>query len=270
MIAPTKIESGFNLDKIFQDAERERAERKKAEREHAKQKHANVTRMNLDDLARLEFTENREAQWPDAIAYCVNEHSMLHSAREAAYYRIGMQGTRHENDAYQHTITRTAYIQFYEGDNAFAAFDDIADPEKNIILARADEGFQVHGRGNQWLLPLDDPHIKAILERARKTGRIVRVPHVEYLDSPVPETGKYGTEGLMKAIILDQAEPYAALLGYAPTYSGYVAFGKPRQDLALIQGVAMPHMGKNFFTFSIDRGMNCYGTARGVRIGGAP
>jgi hypothetical protein len=162
---------------------------------------------------------------PDAVRFARERNSVLQSAREAVAFRIAAQGEDHAND-YQ--VTRTAAFYVKNKGKFFVAFDD--DPTENILLARAQEGYDAHYSKGKWLVCKDDPLIRAALGRAEKTGRNVPVPlenAVELATTARNGASEYGTSNLIRATIGDLAEPYAAFLNHNNHRTGYEFFLTP-------------------------------------------
>lgn len=157
---------------------------------------------------------------PSAVKFAA-QHGVLQSAREAAAFRIEANGADN-SDRYQATRT----VAVYGPD--FVAFDDTPNPEANIILARAKEGYDFNSKIGTWQLPESDRHIKGILERAGKAGRIVTLPRA----SP----NEFTDNEIVQAILGDMAEPYANQLegqGYKNTYVYTLARDEGREKLAV-------------------------------------
>src|SRR3989344_3643790 len=108
--------------------------------------------------------------WNNAVKFAADRNAVLQSAREGLALRIEANGQDGAND-YQ--ATRTAVVYVKVDSKWYAAFDDTADKEQNIFLARAQEGYTNHSTNGKWLLPKTDKHVAGILARAGKTGRIV-------------------------------------------------------------------------------------------------
>jgi hypothetical protein len=157
-------------------------------------------------LENLIFTasSNEKLSWPQAVSFCAERNSMLQSLPEAACFRCHADGADHSNEQ---QVTRTAAVYFYKNGRRYIAFDDIADPKKNIILARAECGFRSCRRDGTWLLSMNDKHVKQILARADRDGRIVELTHRHY----APMFYVFGAR-MAKAILGDMADTYAAFL----------------------------------------------------------
>ena len=149
--------------------------------------------------------------WDDAVKFADERNAILQSAREGLALRIEANGQDHASD-YQLTRTAVAYVKV-DG-KWYAAFDDIADKEQNIILARGQEGYNSHKTLNKWLLPKTDAHVAGILDRAEKAGRIVEVKEspLELATKQTGEKSPFGQNEVMQAIAGDVAEPYAHFL----------------------------------------------------------
>ena len=110
--------------------------------------------------------------FPKAVFFALHNGGVLQSAREAVLYRM-LVG---KGDLQYYYLTRTACIYFKEHGAYFVAFDD--DPEQNILLSRAQEGFDSHSRNNSWVVSVQDPLIKNAIFRAKRDGRVVAVNDV--------------------------------------------------------------------------------------------
>ncbi|MBW2986142.1 hypothetical protein KY333_02115 [Candidatus Woesearchaeota archaeon] len=167
------------------------------------------------DFAGVEFTEHSDKwlTWPDAVRFAAEQGdgAILQSSREAAAFRIEAKG-KHDADKYQ--STRNVALYFKVGDKFYCAIDDIADSEQNIVIARAQEGYNSHSNNDKYLLPVTDSLVKGALSRAEKTGRIVEVIEspLELKTKEVKKKSEFGQHDWNKAILLDMAEPYAKML----------------------------------------------------------
>ena len=163
----------------------------------------------------VEFTEhsNEWLTWPKAVKFAAEQGdgAILQSAREAGAFRIEADG-EHNIDLYQ--TTRAIALYFKVGDKFYCAIDDVVDPEQNIVLARAQEGFESHSSEGKYLLPVTDSLVKGSLLRAEKTGRIVRTTEspLELKTKEVDKKSEFGQNDWNKAILLDVAESYAQML----------------------------------------------------------
>ena len=167
------------------------------------------------DFVGVEFTEHSKEwlNWPDAVEFAFEQGNgaILQSAREAAAFRIEAEG-KHDADLYQ--ATRNVALYFKVGDKFYCAIDDVIDPEQNIVIASAEEGFKSHLNEDKYLLPVTDSLVKGVLSRAEKTGRIVEATEspLELKTKAVNGKSEFGQNDWNKAILLDMAEPYAGML----------------------------------------------------------
>ncbi|MBS3125379.1 hypothetical protein J4211_03970 [Candidatus Woesearchaeota archaeon] len=163
----------------------------------------------------VKFTESSPGYltWQNAVKFAEERGAVLQSAREGLALRIEANGQDNAND-YQATRTAVAYVKV-DG-KWYAAFDDVANPEQNIILARSQEGYNAHKSNNNWLLPKTDKHVAGILDRAEKAGRIVEVKEspLELSTRPVHPNGSsaFGQNKVVQAFTGDIAESYANFL----------------------------------------------------------
>ena len=156
---------------------------------------------------------------PDAVRLAQERNSVLQSAREAVAFRLAAVGADGAND-YQ--VTRTAALYFTAAGKAFLAFDD--DAKDNILLLRAQEGYDVHASTGTWLVSKSDPLITAALHRAEKADRILPAPLENTLRFSTDSrrgVSEYGTSKVVRATIGDLAEPYASFLSEKGYRSGY-------------------------------------------------
>jgi len=166
-------------------------------------------------FAGVEFTEHSKEwlDWLEAVRFASaqGDGAILQSAREAAAFRIEAEG-EHDADLYQ--ATRTVVLGIKVGNDFYQAIDDIADPEQNIAIARAQEGYASHSNDGKYLLPVTDSLVKGVLSRAEKTGRIVRATEspLELKTKEVKKKSEFGQNDWNRAILLDMAEPYAGML----------------------------------------------------------
>jgi hypothetical protein len=159
-------------------------------------------------LEGLTFTGSSKEylEWPKAVKFCADKNSVLQSLREAVGFRAEANGA---DDADKYQVTRTVAVYFTDkSGKRYVAFDDIADPKKNIILARVREGYDACEKKNVWHLPMNDKHVKQIMARAEKDGRVIEVPEAQ--EWPLKDT--YATQPLVKASMGDMAEANAQFL----------------------------------------------------------
>lgn len=146
----------------------------------------------------------------DAITLTRKMGGVLQSAREATAFCIEANGADNANLA-QATRTVVAYVQV--GDKWYAAVDDIADPEQNIVLAmhkQIDEKDTIS-------LTETDPHVRGILERAKRDSRMFLISKQSDLElATQPEEGisPFGLCAGIRAILGNDSQPeaYAAFL----------------------------------------------------------
>ncbi|MBI4150293.1 hypothetical protein HY488_02720 [Candidatus Woesearchaeota archaeon] len=170
-----------------------------------------IERKGFEDIV---FTASSQEYlaWPAAVAFAKERNAVLQSAREAAAFRIEADGQDDDN-LYQPTRTVVAY--FRDGNKWYAAVDDVADPKRNIVLARADEGYKAHKAHNKWVLPKRDGYVRSLLDRATKNERVFSVGEQSPLELVTkPQMGKspfVANDGI-KAILGDTSKNYARFL----------------------------------------------------------
>ncbi len=152
----------------------------------------------------------------DAVKFASERKAILQSALEAAAFRIVADGAY---DADSHHATRTVVAYRKDGDKFYAFVDDIADPRKNIVLCRAQKGYDAHVKQDKWVLPIKNAHVKSLLKRAEKSGRIVEVTEerteegiLELETMQVNGMSEFGQNAWNKAILQEISEPYARML----------------------------------------------------------
>jgi len=218
--------------------------------------------------------------WPEAVKFASEslERGVLQSAREAAGWRIAAQGKQHAD---KHQLTRTTAVYVKMNGKWYIAIDDIADPEKNIILTRAQELYDAHDKEGKCVLPKDDPYVKGILERAEKADRIVEVHEegsVRYEEGSVKlstaqKNGKsdFGQHATNQAIFQEVAEPHAQYLKrnyYDPCHCWTLTTeGVERLHLkdneVEVRGVSLG--GKSFFAYTLFNKVSG-GSGRGTHV----
>ena len=217
----------------------------------------------------LTFTcsSKEDLNLPQAIKYCVHRNSILQAAHEGIGFRIAAAGTEEEEEANQLQITRTACVGVAINGKKYLAFDDDRDAKRNILLARAqayDNAIQTRG---YWRLPMKDKHIKDILARAEKSGRIVECPTRD--NWPVAQhdgVSVYGTQPIVKAALCDQAEPNAAFLAQKGFKAGYMFTDDPIEGKAEVWVVDLGSVGDRALGYvSANEPTDFVGRARGVR-----
>jgi len=127
---------------------------------------------HLPGFEHLVFSESSASYLvlPESIAFATQRDSVLQSAREAWAFRIDSYGTL-ESDRYQ--STRTAALGFKVGNQYGIAFCDSNKPDENILLARPQEGYDLHSTDKPWLVSKEDPVVRVMLARAQDEHRVV-------------------------------------------------------------------------------------------------
>lgn len=163
---------------------------------------------------RVVFTRSSPFDWirPKAIALLEERGGVLQSTREAAAFRIEADSA---DDAGQPQITRTIVMYFRHEGRWYAAVDDISDPQQNITLAQADEGYRIHQRYHKFAFLKKDARIRDLLARAEKAGRVFGVSDQISLELTTEQTdgmSAFGQYEGNKAILGDVSEDYATFL----------------------------------------------------------
>ncbi len=212
--------------------------------------------------------------WPAAVAFAREQNSVLQSAREVAAFRIEAKG---HDSADEYQTTRTVVAYFHDGNAWHAAVDDIADPEQNIVLARAQEGYDAHSKQNTWSLPKTDAHVRGLLERAGKTGRIYAVNDhspLKLVTLQIDGKSAFGQDAGIQTILGDTSEDYAAFLTERKRNAGYLYHLTPKtletldpsKEKAEIRLVGLGGVD-DYDLNDVNAYNRCdyYGRARGVR-----
>jgi len=159
---------------------------------------------------------------PQSVAFATERDSVLQSAREAWAFRIDSNGAL-DSDRYQ--STRTAALGVRVGNQYCIAFCDSNHPDENVLLARPQEGYDLHSTGKPWLVRNDDPVIKRMLERAREEHRVVPALEttLELCTNHTGGTSPYGMHSITQAILgKDLAAHVASYLRERGFCNGYV------------------------------------------------
>ncbi len=188
--------AGFSKD----DALRQLAEEQKAEAEQKRKEaeRAAAEKKRLEDLARgnawkgsvvpfsgvvldnIEFgpSSDEGLNQPDAVRFA-GQFGILQSAGEAVYAR------KKFGDDVSWCIQRTRTGAFYvvENGRVFVAFDDVADPVKNVVVRYAMEGYDDNKEGKEFLIRGN--LLESVLVRAKDTKRFLEVPTTGNIEARV-------------------------------------------------------------------------------------
>lgn len=232
--------------------------------------------IDLSGFEDLLFTESSKEYLtlPPSVQFAQERGSILQSAREAWAFRIGAHGTL-ESKWYQ--STRTAALGVKIDGDYYIAIHDSNDPKQNILLSHAPEGYNAHHNTNRWLVPKNNPVIKAMLSRAEQAERIFRAPLDRLELSTIPgrdAKSAYGTHPLPQAILgKDLTERVATHLLSQTFGNGYVWALSPTNlaqlgvddDNVEVRRVGVG--GGGYYMDYLDAGDRCSnnGRARGVR-----
>lgn len=158
----------------------------------------------------------RSLTLPDAVAFAQKNEAVLWSTREVAALRVELgEQLGREDGADLDQLTRTVIVYFKDGQTWYAAVDDIADPERNIILAKAKEGYDTHSHWPKWAFLKSDKYICDTLDRAQKSARIFEVSErspLELTTEQVAGRSAFGQHPGVKAVLGDLSEEYARFL----------------------------------------------------------
>jgi len=229
---------------------------------------------------RVIFTESSDdfLVWPQAVKFAAKRDAVLQSLREAAAFRIETGLKDDDADLYQATRTAAAYFKDKDG-KLYVAFDDIPNPQKNIILARVQEGYDANRKGREFVLSKKDKHIAQLLKRAEKSGRVVEVVEspLELATKASEGSSEFGSNNIVQALFGDMAEPYAAMHHKSGHCKGFVyVLTQERLDKqvdtqsALVRpvGLGLDLLGDRAYDTGDDSRFNRFdygGCARGVR-----
>ena len=126
---------------------------------------------------------------PRAVEFAAGpKGQVLWSAQEVVAFRYAalIAGQDGLDNANKYQWTRTASIYFKTAEGWHVAFDDIPGARKNIVLAKAQEGYDSHKARGKFPLLMRNELVKAALKRAEKDDRIIAVPEsrLELLTKP--------------------------------------------------------------------------------------
>jgi len=225
---------------------------------------------------------------PDAVYYARTRESVLQSAGEAVVFRSLATGTRYEAEANAYQVTRTAAIYFERDGKYYVAFDD--DPRHNILLSRAQEGYDAHNQRSRWLVKKDDPVIMFMLANAERLGRVVQVTKSPLSFNTVAHNGisPYGMSNVVRATLHATpclvnaqlvsppnypAELYAQFLQdreHVRGYEYFVPFAELRRlgvdtDMVEVRRVGVGGVGDCIYNLYATDHCDVNGCARGVR-----
>lgn len=199
--------------------------------------------------------------------------AVLQSAQEAVAFRLEACG-QDDSDLVQ--LTRTVVVCFEQGGTYYAAVDDDPNPKNNIILGRADKGYEIDEE-TEWTVPKTDPNIKTLIQRARGNGKIIKLPEsvTGTQELRTHQRGKlpaFWTSAMVRAILGDLAEPYGDFLRQRGYTRGYITLHpNPQQEIGEDKA-SINHVG--FCDFrpkkgtDINLGLNCIVVSNNYNLGG--
>jgi hypothetical protein len=135
--------------------------------------------------------------WPSAVQRCLAQGSVPASAAEIWAFRLEADGANHANGYF---ATSTAAIYFIADGKPSVAFYDTQrnDGLDNLLITRAQEGYDAHRASGKWLVPLQDDTLKGMIKDAEQRNRII---------SPGARTlslgEAYATDDSTRAILCD-------------------------------------------------------------------
>lgn len=177
----------------------------------------------IDDVrfADTRFTASspQTLNWPDSVEYATRHASgtVLQSAAEAIAMRIALErkGPAARDHSEEAQTTRTTTVYFQENNRWYAAFDDIADPEQNLLLARPIDGCRAHMNYGKWRVPRQDYLVQETIQRAGRGQRIVELHGASFLELRLidrDENPCFAGHPLIDAMVGDMAGRYATFL----------------------------------------------------------
>jgi len=226
--------------------------------------------IDLPGFENLEFTESSEDNLDisDAVKFAEREKSILQSLPEAAAFRIEADG---KYDANRWQVTRSTPVYFKADGKIYVAVDHSPDSKKNIVLARAQEGYNVNKAGRECILDKKDKHIARILKEAEKNGNIAEIVNDELELSTQLKNGKseFGQNKTAQMLLGNVSEPYAKWLKKQGYQNGfiYLANVSKLDNLLTANNTVVRSGGLCNDDCVVDANCNFsnYGRARGVR-----
>ncbi len=153
---------------------------------------------------------------PEAAKFAQAREATLQSLIDAAVFRMEAKG---KYDANRYHISSTPVVYFKDGSKFYLAVDHAAAPSENLILTRAQEGYDAHTATGSWLHAKTAPSMRALL--ARVTPVEVTESPLELATKPAKGTSAFGSHPITQALLPDIAEEYAGFLknnGYSTGY----------------------------------------------------
>jgi hypothetical protein len=221
----------------------------------------------------LQFTESSSdhLNLAASVAFAKERAASLQSARETWLIGIGQKGALDSN---KYQGTRTAALGVKIDGKYCIAIDDSSDPTQNILLARAQEGYDAYNSTGKWLVPKSDPLINRMLDRAYNAKRVF--PALEQtlkLSTASAPTSEYGAHPSTRAILGEDLTQHVAIYLRERNRSyGHVWTPSPTELSQL--GVDNDHVkvlrvvvgGKgDSISYLVADGKGYSGRARGVR-----
>jgi len=203
---------------------------------------------HLNQLQTVKFT-NKQGMIPQSVleAVAVRAHSDDPKAWDYQRTRLG------------------AFYVVLDG-KVHVAFDDIPDPKKNIVIARAQEGYDLNRNGKQ--LIIRGKTLQEVLKRAERDQRILEVPADGHVEASVEE---YGANPYFLAIAGHMAPVNAQLID-RKYKKGHVWLLKPdtvleqvKENEAVVRPVGLGVYCNSIDSINADSNFNDVGRARGVR-----
>lgn len=177
----------------------------------------------------IEYTEGSDfwMDLPDAVDFGARENGVLWSVREAGAFRISANGAFNAN---RYLAARTSAVYAMIDDKFYVAFDDSANPNCNVILARAREGCKSHEVNGRFLFSKDDVLMRILFRHAEKAGRIVGLPESSLeLATGIDGKSEFGQDLRGQAIFgSDLVESYSDMLYRTGHRVGRIRFLSPR------------------------------------------
>ncbi len=124
---------------------------------------------------------------PQAVEFTRKQGMIPPSLLEA----IAVRAYSGDPKAWQFQKTRLGAFCFPCKGEVFVAFDDIPDPKKNLVIARAQEGYKLNNSTPHKEFIVLGKTLREVLERAENDQRVLAVPKNGYFGASVAEYGTH-------------------------------------------------------------------------------
>jgi hypothetical protein len=171
--------------------------------------------------------------------------------------------------AWDRQCTRLGAFFVRDGNKVYVAFDDVPDAKKNIVIARAQEGYDLNVQGKE--LVVRGKTLSEVLKRAGK--RILEVPEDGHVEACIEE---YGENPYFIASEGHMAPVNARLIQSKGYEKGHLWMPKPayvlehtKKDEAVVRPVRLGG-GDVYVISSVDANDNFNDNGRVRGVSGAP